>query len=372
MCLRVGEVAGYMEELAPLHLAMDWDNVGLLVGRTDAEVTNVLVALNYNDAVLKEALRQQANFIICHHPFLYKPIKSIRTDTPPGALLRETLINDLHVYASHTNLDMAEEGVSWALGKAFSLKNMQILHKTGEDPLLKLVVFVPSSHLDAVRDALALAGAGWIGSYSHCSFASPGTGTFMPREGTHPYSGQIGNLEKVQEVRLETILHASIKERALSAMIKAHPYEEVAFDLYPLALPGKFSGLGRLGELPKEITLKGLVKLIKKTLQVENLTVVGEDTMLIKKMAVCGGSGGDLIGEASRLGADVLLTGDIKHHQGEEAHALGIAVVDAGHAATEKVIIEPLASRLQEKVAAKGHKNKVISSQIDPSYWKLM
>ncbi len=372
MSLRVSDIAGFMEELAPENRALDWDNVGLLVGRPDTSVTNLLVSLNYDGAVLEEALRLRANLIVCHHPFLPKPLKTLRTDTPQGALLKETLIQGLNVFAAHTNLDAAEEGVNHHLARAFSLRDVKILQKIGADPLLKLVVFVPPSHTDAVRDALSEAGAGWIGAYSHCTFTSPGTGTFMPREGTNPYIGQKGNLERVEELRLETILPASLKDRALAAMLKAHPYEEAAYDLYPLDLEGRAFGLGLLGDLPQRTTLKSLVMKVKKTLGVKRVQVVGRETGPVKRMAVCGGSGGDLVALAASRGADVLLTGDVKYHQAEEARTRGLAVVDAGHEATEKVILKPLAARLQEKITGLGHHNKVYPSSLDLSCWKFI
>jgi dinuclear metal center YbgI/SA1388 family protein len=372
LSLRVRDIAAIMEELAPRRLALDWDNVGLQVGRPDASVTNLLVCLDYNQAVLQEALALKANFILCHHPVIMKPLYSLRTDLAPGALLRETLARDLQVFAAHTNLDAAAEGVNHHLARAFSLENVEVLQKTGEDPLLKLAVFVPPSHEDAVREALAGAGAGWIGAYSHCTFASPGTGTFMPREGTNPFIGRRGNLEKVEELRLETILPASLRERVLKALLAAHPYEEAAYDLYPLALEGRAAGLGCVGDLPAPLTLKELALQARETLGVDRLKVAGEENRLVARMAVCGGSGGDLVSPAAAAGAHVLLTGDVKYHQAREAGDLALALIDAGHDATERVILEPLAARLQEKITGLGHTNRVFPSGTDTSCWKFI
>ncbi len=372
MSLRVSDISAIMEELAPLHLAMDWDNVGLILGSNDVPVKNVLVALNYNDAVLREALGRDVNLVLTHHPFIFEALRKIRTDSTKGALIQQTMAHGLNVYSAHTNLDIAEEGVNQSLAAAFSLQDIQVLQKTAEDPLLKLVVFVPLSHLGAVREAVAEAGAGWIGSYSHCSFQTTGTGTFMPREGTRPFIGEAGQLEEVEEVRLETILPTSLRSRVMAALLKAHPYEEAAFDLYPLANSGRPAGLGRIGQLPRPMSLQALVLKIKKTLQVKHVNVVGEAARILQTMAVCGGSGGDLVGMAAEAGADVLLTGDVRYHQAEEALKSGIAVVDAGHAATENVAIQPLASFLQRRIREEGHANEVFASRIDPAYWKTM
>jgi dinuclear metal center YbgI/SA1388 family protein len=372
LSLRVSDISAIMEERAPLHLAMDWDNVGLMLGSNAAPVKNVLVALNYNDAVLREALGRGANLVLTHHPFIFEALRAIRTDSSHGALIQETMLNGINVYSAHTNLDVAEEGVNQSLAEAFSLEDIQVLQKTAEDPLLKLAVFVPLSHLDAVRQALAEAGAGWIGSYSHCSFRTSGIGTLKPREGTRPFIGEAGQLEEVEEVRLETILPTSLRSRVVAALLKAHPYEEAAFDLYPLVNSGRPAGLGRIGQLPKALSLQALVLKIKKTLQVKHVNVVGEGTKTVHKMAVCGGSGGHLAAVAAQEGADVLLTGDVRYHQAEEALKFGIAVVDAGHAATENVAIQPLVAFLQRRVREEGHAHEVFASMIDPAYWKTM
>ena len=369
MPLRIRDIAAYLEELAPRRLALDWDNVGLLVGHPDASLSNVLVSLNYNSEVLREALEHRANLVLCHHPPLMNPLKNLRTDSPLGALLKETLARDIHVYAAHTNLDAAGRGVNRFLAEAFALENLEVLQKTGEDPLLKLAVFVPPSHADQVRDALAQAGAGWIGNYSHCTFSSTGTGTFLAREGTNPFLGQQGAMERVKELKMETILPASIKGRVVDALLTAHPYEEPAFDLYGLVQSGSAYGLGLLGELPEKILLKDLAETIKKTLQVEKVKMVGQGDRAVRKMAVCGGSGGDLVGLAASRGADVYLTGDVKYHQAEKARDLGMALVDAGHGATENVILKPLSAYLQEKV---GEGHKVFPSRINPSFWEFI
>ncbi len=372
MSLKVQTVTSYLEKLAPRSLALDWDNVGLILGDPTAETKNILVALNFNEKVLKESLEKEAGLIITHHPIMLRPINKIRTDLSMGSLLKQALINNINLYVAHTNLDIAEKGVNSALAEAFSLQKVKVLKATATENLEKLVVFVPENHIERVRDAISRAGAGWIGNYSHCTFQTSGMGTFMPLEGTNPYIGEKDKLEKVTEVRLETIISTAISRQVLSAMLKAHPYEEVAFDLYPLTNSGKEYGLGRVGELPQEITLDEFVSLVKETLDIDTVKVVGEGSIKVKKVALCGGSGGDLISATLRFGADVLLTGDLKYHQAEEATALGLAVVDAGHDVTEKVVIPPLVSYLKEKLAGGSYTNHVFSSQVNTNYWKFI
>ena len=231
MPLKVQTIISHMEELAPVSLAFTWDNVGLVLGEPGADVKNILISLNLNDRVIEEAKKKDANLIITHHPLLLKPISNIRSDLPKGSLLTRMITSGINLYTAHTNLDIAQNGVNDALAQVLSLQKVKVLQVTGQEALEKLVVFVPPPHVEEVRDALSKAGAGWIGKYSHCTFQTSGTGTFLPREGTNPYIGSPNTLEKVAEERLETILPGYLRSRVLVALFKAHPYEEVAFDL---------------------------------------------------------------------------------------------------------------------------------------------
>lgn len=371
MRLNAQKLMRYLEELAPKRLALDWDNVGLQVGSPKAEVNKILVALDVNEDVLAEAAGAGADFIITHHPLFFHPLTAVRTDLRPGTLIAEALAKGIGIYAAHTNLDLAGGGVNDALAKRLELTDVKILQSRGHQALEKITVFVPADFADAVRDALSSAGAGWIGNYSHCTFQTAGTGTFIPREGANPYLGTAGKLERVDEVRLETIVPAHLREQAVRAMLKAHPYEEAAYDLYALANEGEAYGLGRVGKTAKTMTLEEFSSHVKEKLSLRVLRVAGDPRLAVNKVAVCGGNGGDLIQAAVYAGADVLVTGDVKYHQAGDALAMGLAVADAGHDATETVVIPALCSYLQQKLPADGyHQVEVIASKIDLNPWK--
>jgi hypothetical protein len=237
--------------------------------------------------------------------------------------------------------------------------------------LEKIVVFVPEGYEDEVREAMAAAGAGAIGNYSHCTFQAAGTGTFMPLAGANPFIGQQGRLEKTAELRLETIVPASRRSRVVRAMLDAHPYEEVAFDIYPLHNEGEPYGLGRLGKISK-CTLEEFCSVVKERLGVQSLRVVGDANRFVAKVAVCGGAGTDLVQAALFAGADVLVTGDLKYHEAHDAKAHGLAVIDAGHDATEKVIVPVLCRYLEEKIAQERGQVEVVASAVDTAPWRTL
>jgi len=336
-----------MEKLAPASLAEKWDNVGLLVGDPGQRVTKVLVTLDVTLPVVRYAAERGYELIISHHPVIFKALTNIRTNTPQGETLAELLKHSIAVYAAHTNLDIAAGGVNDALARKLQLKDIRPLQITSEDRLVKLVVFIPGTHVEAVREAICQAGAGHIGNYSHCTFQTDGTGTFLPLTGTNPFIGEPGQLEHAAECRLETILPQSISKRIITAMIKAHPYEEVAYDIYPLANEGIRQGLGRLGKLPRPLAFHDFVTQVKSALGIKQVTAAGPLAKQIETVALCGGSGASLIGQSVAAGADVLITGDVKYHEAQEAAASGLTVIDAGHFATEQPVIATLVDYLQ-------------------------
>lgn len=354
MSVKCQVVIDAMEKLAPKYLAENWDNVGLLLGNPAQPVSKILIALDLTLEIAKQAVDQDVDLIITHHPVIFKGIQRIRTDLPQGKLLSLLMKADIAVYSAHTNLDIAESGVNDVLSDLLSLENTEPLTVTSAEKLCKLVVFVPQSYIEEVRDALAKAGAGKIGEYSHCTFFTTGTGTFFPATGTTPFVGEVGKLQQVEEVRLEMIFAEAILRRVVKALLKAHPYEEVAYDIYPLQNQGKMFGLGRIGELSSSQSLQDFAMWVKVQLNVPSLRIVGNPNMVISKVAVCGGSGAGLIGKAAFSGADVMVTGDVKYHEAQDALATGIAVIDAGHFATEY----PLVKYLQDYLESYNMKDK--------------
>ncbi|MDA8233667.1 MAG: Nif3-like dinuclear metal center hexameric protein [Clostridia bacterium] len=365
MAVKCQTIINIVEQLAPRYLAEEWDNVGLQVGNPAGEVDKVLVCLDVNQEVAREAIAVGAGLIVSHHPLIFKPLKNLRRNNPQGELLYTLIQNDISVYSAHTNLDSAAGGVNQVLAEKLGLQDIEVLSSSYNETYCKMVVFVPVGHEDAVRNAMAEAGAGWIGNYSHCTFQLHGTGTFKPLEGANPFIGSVGDLEKVAEYRLETIVPQRAAGKVVKAMLKAHPYEEVAYDLYPLLNEGAAQGLGRIGRFLEAIPFGELVKKVKDSLEVDKLIVGGDLNRSVQKIAVCGGSGASLLHKALFMGAQVLLTGDVKYHEGQEMLAQGLNFIDGGHHATERPVVSVLADFLREKAQANKFSVDIVVSEVN-------
>lgn len=346
----VGEIAVAIEQLAPSPLAESWDNCGLQAGDPTAEVDRILVALTPLPEVFEEAEESGADFLLFHHPLIFGGLDSVDANSYPGNLISRAIRNGITVYAAHTSYDAAPGGVSVALAEAIGLEGpLKIVSPRGE--LRKLVVFVPEENVEQVADALDGAGAGVIGDYTHCTFRTPGTGTFLPGDSADPYLGKRGELEKVSEIRLETVVPAHLASRAAAAAITAHPYEETALDVYPVDGHPSGCGYGRVGRLPRPLTSEELVDRTSSSLGFPaRLVASTEPGRRVSEVAVLGGSGGSFIREVSASGAQAYITGDLDYHDALLAESLDLVAIDAGHAATELPSLPPLARRLSELV----------------------
>ena len=354
MSVKCQVIMDAMEQIAPRYLAESWDNVGLLVGSPAQTVHKVLVCLDVTETVVQKAIEDGVDMIIAHHPLIFKPLKNLRTDLPQGRLLAKIIQHNLIVFAAHTNLDIADGGVNDVLADLLGLEEVAALSTTYQENLIKLVVYVPTTHAELVQAAIGKAGAGHIGNYSHCSFKVEGKGSFLPLDGTNPFIGQAGKLETVDEVRIETILPEKLVRRVVKAMLAVHPYEEVAYDLYPLKNIGKTQGLGRIGKLKKSMIIEDFARQVKQVLPTAQVRLVKSGEKLVKKVALCSGSGAEFIIKAAYAGADVLVTGDVKYHEAQKAQECGIHVIDAGHFGTEM----PVAKKLAEKLTTANEKEK--------------
>ena len=346
MSVKCQVIIDAMERLAPKYLAENWDNVGLLVGSPTQQVTKLLITLDVTQAVVDQAVHDGIDMIVTHHPILFKAVQHIRTDLPQGKILASLLKENIAVYAAHTNLDIANGGVNDILASKLNLQDIQPLTISYTEKMYKLVVFVPNTHMEVLRKAISEAGAGHVGNYSHCSFVANGIGSFLPLNGAQPFIGKKGVVEYVEEARLETIIPEKISRRVLKAMLKVHPYEEVAYDLYELINSPRSAGIGRVGKLMAPMLLRDFIPQVKMALGIEYVSVAGPGDKIVKKVAVCGGSGAGFIHKAAFAGADVLLTGDVKYHEAQDALAAGIAVIDGGHFATEQPVVPFLAEYL--------------------------
>ncbi|SET61011.1 dinuclear metal center protein, YbgI/SA1388 family [Oceanobacillus limi] len=320
-----------MEQWAPLHLAYDWDNVGLQIGSHNKPIQKIMVTLDVMESVVDEAIENNVDLIIAHHPLLFKSLKSLNTDSSRGRIIAKLLEHGITVYASHTNLDAAVGGVNDMLGDALQLESSEVLVETHKESLYKIAIYVPHSHKGEVHDALSANGAGHIGDYSHCSFQTDGIGTFKPLEGANPYIGTKDEMEKVDEVKIETIVPKNKLSVVLNAVIKSHPYEEPAYDVYPLQNEGTQFGIGRIGDLHTPMRLEDFCENVKSSFGISNLRVTGDLSKKVKRVAILGGSGEKYIQAAKRKGADVYVTGDMTFHIAQEAWQMGLTVIDAGH-----------------------------------------
>ncbi|WP_096201290.1 Nif3-like dinuclear metal center hexameric protein [Bacillus sp. FJAT-45350] len=352
------------EEWSPKSLAVEGDKNGVMIGTLNKPIHKVMIALDVLEEVIDEAIEENVDLIIAHHPLIFRPLKSIATDRPNGRIVEKAIKNDITIYAAHTNLDVAKGGVNDLMAEALGLENIDVLAPTTTIALKKLVVFVPESHENEVRQALGAAGAGHIGNYSNCTFNSVGTGTFLPEEGTDPYIGQKGTLEFVKETKIETIIPIHLQNKVLRALIKAHPYEEPAYDIYPLDNQGESLGLGRIGELETEMTLEEFAHHVKKTFDVKGARVVGNLSDKVKKVAVLGGDGNKYMSQARFKGADVFVTGDVYYHVAHDAMMDGLNIVDPGHN-VEKIMKDGVRIYLQAWAERNNHAIEITASKIN-------
>lgn len=357
------EIIQLFERFAPKALAMEGDKIGLQIGRLSKKVHRVMIALDVLEDVIDEAIEKDVQLIIAHHPPIFRPLKNIMTDTTQGRMIEKLLKYDIAVYAAHTNLDVAKGGVNDWLAEALGIKETEVLVPTFETSLKKLAVYVPVSHAEPIRKVLGESGAGFIGDYSHCSFSVSGTGRFLPGENTTPFIGKTGKLEAVEEVRIETIVPEATLKKTITAMLKAHPYEEPAYDVYPLENKGETLGLGRIGKIP-EMSLREFAEKVKISLEVEKVRVVGDLNAKVKKVAVLGGDGNKYFSHSSFKGADVYVTGDIYYHTAHDALMQGLNMIDPGHN-VEKVMKKGLTKTLSKLCEAAGFEVEIFPSQLN-------
>lgn len=344
--MRIKEVINALEAWAPRSLQEDYDNCGLQVGDPGTEVSAAMVCLDCTEQVVEEAARMGCGLIISHHPVIFRGLKSLAGGGPVERTVLSAIRHGIALYAIHTNLDNVIDGVNGEIAARLGLTGVQVLDPKPAQ-LRKLVVYVPMDHADAVRNTLFSAGAGHIGNYDECSFTVGGMGTFRPGPGSSPFLGEQGTRESVAEFRLEFIYSTPQERTILAAMRAAHPYEEVAYDLLPLANTDPRVGSGLVGELPGPMEEQAFLQHLK---EVFSLAVVRHTRLLgrpVKRVALCGGSGAFLIGKARSAGADAYLTGDVKYHEFFEADGR-LLLADIGHYGSEQFTMHLIQRRLRE------------------------
>ncbi len=332
--MKIKDITSILESFAPLSFQESYDNAGLIIGNRNDDVSGILITLDVTEEVVQEAIDLGYNFILAHHPIAMGGVKRFNGNNYDERIIIKAIKNDIAIYAGHTNVDSVMEGVNGKICSKIGLHNCQILAPK-KNELIKLVTFVPVEHSQKVREAIFNAGAGNIGNYDSCSFNTTGNGTFKGNENTNPFVGEPGKIHTEKEERIETILPLHLKSKITKALLNAHPYEEVAYDLFPLANDYPLAGSGMIGELLDE---EDEITFLKRIKSIFNVGAIRHTSLLnkpIKKVAVCGGAGSFLIRKAKAAKADIYITGDIKYHQFFDAEN-EIILADIGHFESEQ------------------------------------
>jgi dinuclear metal center YbgI/SA1388 family protein len=349
----VADLAAALEAIAPTRHAEPWDNVGLLVGDPAQPLTRVMLTIDYTPDVAAEAADAGCDAVVAYHPPIFKPLLSRVTAGGATRLIYDAIARSVAIYSPHTALDVAPGGTNDVLADAVGMvaEGRRPLKVTeGKATRCKLVTFAPESALEKVSEALFAAGAGRIGDYSRCSFRTQGTGTFFGEEGTNPAVGESGRLETAPEVKIETVVPLAKVEAVVQALRDSHPYEEPAFDLVTLAAAPEGLGIGRVGELEKPTPRGAVVDRLKRELELDHLLVAGPTDGDASRVAVCAGACGDLLDAAIAAGAQVYVTGEMRHHDALAAARAGVTVVCTLHSNSERATLKQLASLLTERL----------------------
>jgi dinuclear metal center YbgI/SA1388 family protein len=352
--------------------AESWDAVGLVCGDPEATVDRVHFAIDPVEAVADEAIASGAQLLVTHHPLYLGGTTSVAATTPKGRVVHRLVGAGVALYVAHTNADVANPGVNDALAAAVGLRDPQPLAPLPHGNLDKLVTYVPVDDAERVLDALAAAGAGTVGDYTRCGYLGQGVGTFTPGPSTNPTIGAPGVVEHVSETRVETVLPRRLRGAVIAALVATHPYEEPAYDITELAAVPSGLGLGRIGELATPTTLQDFTSHVARVLPATawGVRAAGDPDRPVRRVGVCGGSGGSLATAAAALGADVLLTSDLKHHSTSEAVAdLDVALVDAAHWATEAPWLDQAVALLASDLAEAGTNVECVVSRIVTDPW---
>lgn len=336
--MKIREIISSIESFAPLAFQEDYDNAGLIVGDQEQEAKGALITVDVTEEIIDEAINKKINLIIAHHPIIFVGLKKITGKNYIERIIIKALKNNIAIYAAHTNLDNIQGGVNSKIAEKLNLQNTRILAPLNNH-LMKLVYFVPVGHAEQTRKAVFDAGAGHIGNYDMCSYNMEGVGSFRAGEDTHPFVGKKNKIHYEDEIRIETIFPKHLKHKIINALIEAHPYEEVAYDIYPLDNRLDKVGAGIIGELAKEVPEIEFLELVKKTFQAQCIRHTKLFNKPISKIAVCGGSGSFLLNEAIKQSADIFISADFKYHQFFDAEDK-IIIADIGHFESEQVTKE--------------------------------
>ena len=368
--MKIKEIAQAVEEIAPLGLAQDWDNVGLLVGNPAKNIKNILLTIDTTQAVVAEAKARKVDLILAYHPIIWDGLKRITADGET-AHIYELIKAGISVFCIHTALDVAAGGVNDALADILGIENAKPIGDFVTDPAgpqYKIITFVTEADVNKVAKALYEAGAGAIGNYSHCGFKSDGIGSFKPLKGSNPTIGKRGKVESVNEIKLETVVSSDKVAGVIAALRKSHPYETPAFDVFQHCDIENKIGLGRIGTLKKPLSMQKAIANIKIATGCKAVGIVGPQRRIIKKAAVCAGSCGKIINSVIAQGCDLYLTGELKHHQALAAQEAGMTCICLSHTVSERFALKNLAKQLKKRL--KTVTIRISRKDNDPFTWK--
>jgi dinuclear metal center YbgI/SA1388 family protein len=364
------EMYGALDSRFPFDSAYDWDNSGWQI-LTDRPVSRCLVALDPTPEVVAVAIESEAQLILTHHPLYFPNLTSINPASPQGLITRVLLEHQIGLISAHSNADRHLDGVSGALAEELGLINHAILMPDEEAGYFKLVTFVPDQHMEEVRSALALAGAGVIGNYTECSFSLAGVGTYRPQKGAKPVLGEVGKLEEADEHRLEMRVPAHSVREVIQALRVSHPYDEIAYDLFQTHHQGGYLGAGVLGEWKKALAVPEALAKVKQVLGDVPLQVSGPEEGMVQAVAVASGSTNDLLPVAAARGAHLFVGGDLKYHNLLD-YSRVMVCVDGGHRATELAGVRRLADVLRGAASRGGWETEIVVVEESPALGRVV
>lgn len=354
MSVRVQDIVEAVDHVAPFRLAYDWDNVGLQIGNPARAVTKVAVGLEVTESFLTFAQRRRCELLLVHHPLIFSSLKNLSEQSRTHSLICDIVRRKMALVVAHTNLDRVAHGTNGVWADLLKLKERRPLEFCPEQVHFKFAVFVPVSHISEVIEAIHKGGGGRIGNYSRCTFRSPGMGTYQPEEGANPYQGKVGKFEEAEEVRLEALVPEAHLKDVLREVKKVHPYEEVAYDVYPLRQLESSAGLGVVGQLSRPLTLAQLAKQVAKVCGSRVASWGGNTSLKVERVAIVTGSMGNFADGITRGIADVVITGELGYHKAQELIARGVGLICLGHAASEKVVAPSLAKLVAQVLETRG------------------
>lgn len=344
--MKLQHITDAIEKFAPLALQEAYDNAGLIVGNYAQEIIGILICIDITESVIDDAISKHCNLIVAHHPIIFRGIKRLNEQSECERCVAKAIKNDIALYAAHTNLDNATNGVSWRMAQKLNLKDAKVLSPKMA-MLTKLVTFAPTAYIEKIQEALFAVGGGCIGNYSSCSFSHLGMGTFKAEENCHPFCGEIGKIHHEKESCLEMVIPNYLINKTIKALYSVHPYEEPAIDLIHLQNKWNSVGSGIVGLLECPLTEEEFLNILKKTFGIPCIKHSALLNRPIQRVALCGGSGADLIEDAKRSNADIYITGDITYHKFSEADS-ELVIADIGHFESERYTKEIIMEQLIE------------------------